>query len=79
MCGFELEKGLPEALQINLNGWSHQQALDYEQIPFKCMACHAYGHFAKNCPEIQKEQPSSKQHLWQQSRKEPVFKTVSSR
>jgi len=43
----DLEKGIPKSLQINHDGWTHQQALDYEQIPFKCMAYHAYGHFAK--------------------------------
>jgi hypothetical protein len=71
----DLEKGLPEALQINLDQWSHHQVLDYEQIPFKCMVCHAHGHFAKNCPKIQEEQPPSKL----QSRKELEFKTVPSR
>jgi hypothetical protein len=32
----DFSKGLPEAIQLNLDGWSHLQALDYEQVPFKC-------------------------------------------
>jgi len=46
-----LEKGLPEAIKLTLGDWSHIQELDYEQIPFKCLHCHAYGHFAKSCPK----------------------------
>lgn len=43
----DLEKGLLEALQINLDGWSHHQTLDYEQILYKYNACHVYGHFCQ--------------------------------
>jgi hypothetical protein len=25
----DLDKGLPKALQINIDGWSHNQILDY--------------------------------------------------
>jgi hypothetical protein len=56
----DFEKGLPEMIQINLEGWSHLQALDYEQVPFKCNSCHEYGHFAKSCPKSQEAQPPSK-------------------
>jgi hypothetical protein len=57
----DLEKRLLESLQINLDGWSHHQALNYEKILFKCMAYHAYGNFAKKCPKIQEEKHPSKQ------------------
>jgi hypothetical protein len=57
----DLEKGLLEALQINIDGWSHQHILDYEHIPFKCHICHEYGHFAKSYSKAQEEQPSSQQ------------------
>jgi hypothetical protein len=50
-----LEKGLPEAIKLSLGEWSHIQELDYEQIPFKCLRCHAYGHFAKRCPKASEE------------------------
>jgi hypothetical protein len=50
-----LEKGLPEAINLSLGEWYHIQELDYEQIPFKCLWCHAYGHFAKCCPKASKE------------------------
>jgi hypothetical protein len=50
-----LEKGLPEAIKLSLGEWSHIQELDYEQIPFKCLRCHDYGHFAKSCPKASGE------------------------
>jgi hypothetical protein len=50
-----LEKGLPEAIKLSLGEWCHIQELDYEQIPFKCLRCHAYGHFARNCPKASEE------------------------
>ena len=50
-----LEKGLPEDIKLSLGEWCHIQELDYEQIPFKCLRCHAYGHFAKNCPKAPEE------------------------
>jgi hypothetical protein len=46
----DLEKGFPEAIQLTLDNWSYIQTVDYEQLPFKCKACHEYGHFAKNVP-----------------------------
>jgi hypothetical protein len=50
-----LEKGLPEAIKLSLGDWTHIQELDYEQIPFKCLRCHDYGHFAKSCPKASGE------------------------
>ena len=47
----DLEKGLPEAIQLTLYGWSYIQTVDYEQLPFKCKAFHEYVHFTKNCPK----------------------------
>jgi hypothetical protein len=54
-----LEKGILESLEIDIDGWVLQQSLDYEHIPFKCTTFHAYRNFAKNCPKIQEDQPSS--------------------
>ena len=47
----DLEKGLPESINLSIDGWTHLQTVDYEQIPFKCKYCHEYGHFAKSCPK----------------------------
>jgi hypothetical protein len=38
-----------------LGEWCHVQELDYEQIPFKCLRCHAYSDFAKICSKASKE------------------------
>ena len=44
----DLDIGLPEAINLIVAEWSHVQELDYEQIPFKCIFCHQYGHFSNN-------------------------------
>jgi hypothetical protein len=51
----DLEKGLPEAIKLSLDDWTHIQKLDYEKIPFKCKMCHEYGHFARNFQRTSKE------------------------
>jgi hypothetical protein len=65
----DLEKGLPEVVQIKIDEWSFRQPLDYEHIPFKCHICHDHGHFAKNFPKLQQSQPPPI--------KESEFKTVT--
>ena len=47
----DLENGLPEAINLSIEGWNNLQTVDYEQIPFKCKYCHEYRHFAKSCPK----------------------------
>ena len=51
----DLEKGLPKAIMLSIDGWNHLQTVDYEQIPFKCKFCHEYDHFAKSCPKKPKK------------------------
>jgi hypothetical protein len=55
-----LEKGLPEPIQLTLDGWTYIQIVDYEQLPFKCKSCHEYRHFTKNCPKAIQENPKNK-------------------
>jgi hypothetical protein len=59
----DMEKGFLEAIQLTLDNWSYIQKVDYEQLSFKCKACHEYGHFAKNFRKInqihQKKGPRS--------------------
>jgi hypothetical protein len=52
----DLEKGLPKAIQLNLDSWTYIQQVDYEHIPFKCKICHEYGHFSKSCPQAKDTQ-----------------------
>jgi hypothetical protein len=69
----DLEKGLPEAIQLTLDGWSYIQTVDYEKLPFKCKACHEYGHFAKNCPKATLENPENKApEQWQPTKRKKV-------
>ena len=51
----DLEIGLPEAINLIVDEWSHIQELDYEQLPFKCWFCHGYGHFAQDCQKKSEE------------------------
>ena len=51
----DFEKGLPEAVNLFMDGWEHMQKVDYEQLPFKCNKCHEYGHFVKHCPKVVQE------------------------
>ena len=48
----DLGKGLPEAIKLKVDNWTHIQQLDYEQIPFKCKVCHEYNHFANRCSKF---------------------------
>eukprot|EP00253_Pinus_taeda_P022174 PITA_22174 len=45
----DLGKGLPEAIKIKVDQWTHIQQVDYEKLPFKCKVCHEYGHFVNRC------------------------------
>jgi hypothetical protein len=61
----DLEVGLPEAIKINVDSWTHVQKLDYEQLPFKCRKCHVYDHFARGCP-TNGEAKKGKEEGWNQ-------------
>jgi hypothetical protein len=62
---------------LNLDNWSYVQQVDYEQISFKCKACHEYGNFEKNCPQVKETQEKYlKQDHWQHpKRKITIGKT----
>jgi hypothetical protein len=65
----DLEKGLPEAINLTLDKWTYLQQVDYEQLPFKCKICHEYGHFAKHCPKSPPETPPEESDQWQQPKR----------
>lgn len=43
-------EGLAEAMTLRYRELEFVQKLDYENLPFRCHRCHAYGHLAKECP-----------------------------
>jgi hypothetical protein len=73
----DLGKGLPEAIKIKVDEWSHIQQLDYEQIPFKCKVCHEYGHFANRCTKIINVDSNTQDHQWEVVKKKKSAPSIS--
>ena len=72
-------RGLPEAIKLKVDDWSHIQQLDYEQIPFKCNVCHEYGHFANRCTKIVNADNDEQDGHWESVKKKktsPPLKSV---
>lgn len=65
----DLGKGLPEAIKLKVDDWSHIQQLNYEQIPFKCKVCHEYGHFANRCTKLSNVDNNTQKEQWEVVRK----------
>jgi hypothetical protein len=66
----DLEKGLPEAINLTLDNWSYIQKVDYEQFSFKCKVCHEYRHFAKSFPQATSEPViPNQEEQWQQPKR----------
>lgn len=76
----DLLKGLPEAIKIKVDQWTHIQKLDYEKIPFKCKVCHEYGHFANSClKKVKHKNVEEKEPTWEHvKRKKPTNKLTTS-
>ncbi|XP_057831869.1 uncharacterized protein LOC131042571 [Cryptomeria japonica] len=47
----DLNKPLPDSIEIRLGSSSWIQQLDYETLPFRCRFCHEYGHLQRVCPK----------------------------
>ena len=61
---------MQEVIKLTIAEWSHIQELDYEKIPFKCLFCHGYGHFARNCKKKSEEElEKEKDDQWTQAQK----------
>ena len=71
----ELDKGLLESIQLELEGWTHFQGLDYGQLPFKYSASHFHGNFTKNYQKQKEKHFVPKQT----ESKDLEFKIVSKR
>ena len=68
----DLGKGLPEAIKLKVDDWTHIQQLDYEQIPFKCKVCHEYGHFANQCSKITNDVNVQPEKQWETVKRKKV-------
>jgi len=71
----DLGKGLPEAIKIKVDQWTHIQQLDYKKIPFKCKVCHEYGHFSNRCTknrEKENEKIEDLENKWEQVKRKKI-------
>lgn len=51
----DVSGALHEGLSLEYRDEDYFQAIDYEQIPFRCRKCHEHGHLMRYCPLIRKE------------------------
>jgi hypothetical protein len=50
LVAIDITTGLPDKLDIVWRGRTHQQALDYLGLPFRCNLCRETGHLRDSCP-----------------------------
>lgn len=50
----DTREGLVANLILQYKGYTHNQKLGYEGVPFHCQRCHKVGHIYKDCPLVQK-------------------------
>jgi len=67
LVNVNIREGLAEDLQMIWGPFVYKQVLDYENVPFRCRRCHAYGHPAAECiqplrtgSKFKKKQPFGK-------------------
>ena len=65
-----LSGGLPAELKIVNLDYAWTQALDYENISFRCRACYNIGHLAKTCPKTSQSYRHRKATWWMGARPE---------
>lgn len=56
----DVSGALHEGLWLEYRDEEYFQALDYEQIPFRCRKCHVHGHLVRECPLNRKEAAEDK-------------------
>ena len=71
----DLNKGLPVELKIVNQDYSWTQALDYENVSFRCRSYYDIGHLAKACPKTSQSYRHRKAMWWTGAR--PEHYTVS--
>ena len=45
---------MPDGIELTWEDEEWFQAIDYEQIPFRCRRCHEHGHLFRDCPQNKK-------------------------
>ena len=49
LVNINIREGLAEEMTLTWGPVKIRQVLDYENVPFRCRRCHAYGHPASEC------------------------------
>lgn len=66
----DVSGALHDGLWLEFRDEDYFQAIDYEQIPFRCRKCHEHGHLIRECPlnkpveEAKPEQPAKDQEVF---------------
>ena len=47
----DISRDLPDGIELTWEDEEWFQAIDYEQIPFRCRCCHEHGHLFRDCPQ----------------------------
>jgi len=61
LVNVNIRDGLAEDMQLVWGPFVFNQILDYENVPFRCRRCHAYGHPAVECKQAKKHGTSNRQ------------------
>jgi len=54
----DVSGALHEGIWLEFQDEDYFQAIDYEQIPFRCRKCHEHGHLVRDCPLNRSEEAS---------------------
>jgi len=72
----DVSGALHEGLWLEFRDEDYFQAIDYEQIPFRCRKCHEHGHLVCECPLNKPVEDSKPEHL---AKNQEVFKKPKAR